>query len=83
MKKFVPAEVDDGMYYKCGTRIYPYPKFPKFNKVVRHVHARNPTGVTPHEIINMSVDIQMRVKNTMNYKYKNYDPTKWKLYTGG
>ena len=30
----------------------------------------------------MAVAIHMRATNTMEYSHKNYDPTKWKLYSG-
>ena len=71
MEKFAPEEVADGMYNKCGTKIYPYLweyiflQFKKFNKEFRHVHAWKPTGVTHQEIINKTIAIHMRVTNTM------------------
>ena len=88
MELFVPSGVDDGTYHLRGDRIYPYlrniifPKFQKFNKVLRLVHACSPTCVTENEIITTEVAIHMWVATTMEYSHNNYDPTKWNLYSG-
>ena len=42
----------------------------------------NPTGVTEQQKRNMAVVMYLGKVKTMDYAFKDFDATEWKLYTG-
>ena len=81
-----PNVCEEGTYYKRGDRVYPYlrdnvfPEIQKFQKSLRLVHSSYPSGVTEDEIVCMAVAIHCNETESMEYRFKTYDCTKWKLY---
>ena len=81
-----PNVCEAGTYYKRGDRVYPYlrdnvfPDIRKFQKSLRLVHSSYPSGVTEDEIVCMAVAIHCNETESMEYRFKTYDCTKWKLY---
>ena len=88
LEEMSPTDCEDGTYHKRGVRVYPYlrdnvfPEIQKFNKALRIVYMSNPTGVTEDEKVFMAVAIHVKKTKHMEYQYKNFDPSNWKLYEG-
>ena len=82
-----PKDCGDGTYHKRGYRVYPYlrdnvfPENQKFNKALRTVYCSNHTGVTEDEKVRMAIAIHLKETKKMDYQYKSYPETNWKLYT--
>lgn len=78
MNEYFPADVADGTYY-FRAKIYKYihdnvfNMFQKFSKLLRHVHACNPTGVTEEEKVNMVVALFNGEKQKMDDAFKSYN----------
>jgi hypothetical protein len=51
-----------------------------FNKCLLKIYKAKLTGVTEAEKINMAIAIHVGKVDTMNYRMRDYEPTKWKLY---
>ena len=82
-----PKDCPDGTYHKRGPRVYPYlrdnvfPEVQKFNKALRLVYSSNPTGTSEEEKIRMAIAIHMKEIKKMDYQYKSYPESNWKLYS--
>ena len=57
-----------------------FPDIQKFHKAIRVVSISYPTGVTDKEKVDMAVAVHFKETNKMEYKYRSYDPNKWKFY---
>ena len=82
-----PNDCHDGTYHKRGLRVYPYlrdnvfPEIQKFNKALRIVYSSNPTGTSEEEKIRMGIAIHMKETKKMDYQYRSYPESNWKLYS--
>ena len=86
MAEFSPRNpAPDTWHLRTGPCIYchihdrVFPAFQKFNKSLRHIYACNPTGVTEQQKWNMVVAMYLGKVKTMDYAFKDFDPTVWKL----
>ena len=85
-KTVSPTNCDDGRYYLRGDSVYPhlrdyvFPDVQKFQKAIRIVDASNPSGTTEKENLNMAIAIHTKATKKMEYKFKDFDSSKWKLY---
>ena len=88
LEEISPTDCADGTYHKRGIRVYPYlrdnvfPDIQKFNKALRIIYSSNPTGVTEDEKVFMAVAIHVKKTKQMEYQYKSFDPSSWKMYEG-
>ena len=64
----------------CHIRDGVFPAFQTFNKSLRHIYACNPTGVTDQKKCNMVVAMYLGKVRKIDYVFKDFDPTTWKLY---
>lgn len=86
LKVLSPSDVRPGTYYERGVRIYPYlrdnvfPEIQKFSKAMRLVEASGPSGVTDDQKVNMSVAIFLKKTDRMDYTFKDFDASSWRLY---
>ena len=75
-----------GTYHERGDRVYKYLRdncfneIQKFNKSIRMIEVSNPSGVSEIQKINMAVAIHLQLTKKMDYQYKDFDKTKWRLF---
>lgn len=81
-----PSDVRPSTYYERGARVYPYlrdnifPEIQKFSKALRLVDASGPSGVTEDQKTNMAVAIFLQKTDRMNYEFKDFDASSWRLF---
>ena len=86
IRLLAPAGYLPDTYHERGRRIYPYLRdnvfgeIQKFNKALRIVNSSHPSGVTNKQMVSMAIAIHLKITNKMDYKNKDYDKEKWRLY---
>ena len=85
-KTLAPIPTPEGTYHLREHCAYPYLRdsvfciLQKFHKSIRRVEASCPSGVTEQQKINMAVAIHVGKTNKMDYDFKDFEASSWRLY---
>ena len=84
-KTFAPVPTPEDTYH-FRKHVYVYLRdnvfgaLQKFQKSIRKVEASSPSGVTEQQKINMAVAIHLGKTKKMDYDFKDFDASSWRLY---
>ena len=84
-KTFAPVPTPEDTYH-FRKHVYVYLRdnvfgaLQKFQKSIRKVEASSPSGVTEQQKINMAVAIHVGKTKKMDYDFKDFDASSWRLY---